>query len=317
MTESKTTLKVVSVSGGKDSTACLMLALERHPVREIRAVFADTGNEHELTLEYVHNYLPKATGVEIHTVRGEFSARIERKAEFVRTKWAEHGVAQEKIDRALAALKPTGNPYLDLCVWKGRFPSRKAQFCTEELKTIPLGEWQLDLIDQGFLVESWQGVRADESMNRANLPERQDRGGGFSIYRPVLRWTAQQTVDYVRSRGVLLNPLYSMGMNRVGCMPCVNARKDEVLEISKRFPGHIDRIEAWERAVMQASKRDGATFFAGANEGGGLSVPEAVARSNIRAIVEWSKTSRGGKQYDMIVINEEPAACASAYGLCE
>lgn len=311
------TLRVVSVSGGKDSTACLLLALERHPREDVRAVFADTGNEHELTLEYVHDYLPAATGIEIHTVRAEFSSQIARKAEFVKAKWAEHGVAQEKIDRALAALQPTGNPYLDLCVWKGRFPSRKAQFCTEELKTLPLGEWQMNLIDDGFLIESWQGVRADESQNRANLSEREDRGGGFTIYRPVLTWTAQQTVDYVRSRGLKLNPLYSMGMNRVGCMPCINARKGELLEISRRFPGHIDRIAQWEEAVLHASKRNGATFFAGANDGGNLSVPEAVAKSNIRQIVEWSKTSRGGKQYDMLITIDEPAACASSYGLCE
>ena len=30
---------------------------------------------------------------------------------------------------------------LDLCIWKGRFPSRKAQFCTSELKTMPLVEY--------------------------------------------------------------------------------------------------------------------------------------------------------------------------------
>jgi tRNA(Ile)-lysidine synthase TilS/MesJ len=37
-------IRLVSVSGGKDSTACLLLALERHPREEVRAVFADTGN---------------------------------------------------------------------------------------------------------------------------------------------------------------------------------------------------------------------------------------------------------------------------------
>lgn len=313
-----TTLRVVSISGGKDSTACALLALERHPADEIRLVFADTGNEHEQTLTYVHEYLPAALGIPVHTVRADFAAQMARKADFVATKWREQGVPEEKVLRAIATLQPTGNPFLDLCIWKGRFPSRMAQFCTQELKTLPLTEWQTDLIDGGYAVESWQGIRADESPRRAMQPEREDRGGGLTIYRPILQWTAQQTVDYVRSRGLLLNPLYSQGMQRVGCMPCINCRKDELLEIAKRFPEHIDRLEAWEAAVKDASKRDGATFFAGANDGEDLTVEQAVERANIRAMVEWAKTSRGGKQYDILRSDDdEPPACASAYGLCE
>lgn len=311
-------LKVVSISGGKDSTACALLALERYPADEVRLVFADTGNEHEQTLTYVHEYLPAELGITVHTVRADFAAQMARKAEFVATKWREQGIPEENVLRAIAALKPTGNPFLDLCLWKGRFPSRKAQFCTQELKTMPLTEWQTDLIDDGYEVESWQGIRADESPRRAIQPEREDSGGGLTIYRPILQWTAQQTVDYVRSKGLVLNPLYSQGMRRVGCMPCINARKDEVLEIAKRFPEHIDRIEAWEAAVKGANKRSAATFFAGANDGSDPTPEQAMARANIREMVEWAKTSRGGKQYDILRSDDfESPVCASAYGLCE
>ena len=37
-----------------------------------------------------------------------------------------------------------------------------------------------------------------------------------------------------------------MGMGRVGCMPCINCRKDELLEISKRFPEVIERITRFQ-----------------------------------------------------------------------
>lgn len=43
---------VVSVSGGKDSTATYLLCLEQTG-GDFDAVFADTGNEHEATYEYV------------------------------------------------------------------------------------------------------------------------------------------------------------------------------------------------------------------------------------------------------------------------
>jgi 3'-phosphoadenosine 5'-phosphosulfate sulfotransferase (PAPS reductase)/FAD synthetase len=43
---------IVSVSGGKDSTALLLLAIERQ-TENLQAVFADTGHEHQQTYEYV------------------------------------------------------------------------------------------------------------------------------------------------------------------------------------------------------------------------------------------------------------------------
>lgn len=40
-------MHVVSVSGGKDSTALLALALERCPPGSVIPIFCDTGNEHQ------------------------------------------------------------------------------------------------------------------------------------------------------------------------------------------------------------------------------------------------------------------------------
>lgn len=48
--------------------------------------------------------------------------------------------------RALAELRPTGIAMLDLCMLKGRFPSRKALFCTERLKRDVAVMFQLDLL---------------------------------------------------------------------------------------------------------------------------------------------------------------------------
>ena len=316
-----TTIRCVSVSGGKDSTACALLALERHPKEEIRLVFADTGNEHEITYDYVNNYMPKTLGLPVHVVRADFTPQIAGKALFVREKWPAMGVPLEKVERALATLRPTGNPFLDLCIWKGRFPSRRAQFCTEQLKKLPLTAYQEELLDEFGEVESWQGIRWDESQNRKNALEREDIGGGIlkiTAVRPILSWTAQQTVDYVRSKGIELNPLYSQGMGRVGCMPCINARKGEVLEIAKRFPEHVARIAEWEEIVHDASKWDGATFFAMVEDAKGLTTEECVEKGNILQIVEWAKTGHGGKQYDLFSSStEEAPSCSSAYGLCE
>lgn len=309
---------LVSVSGGKDSTATLLLAIERHGIENVRAAFADTGNEHPATYDYVR-YLERATGVPIHWLKQDFTDWWWRRRDYVRNKYPEKGVPADVIERILAVLEkgPTGNPYLDLCIIKGRFPSRRAQFCTQHLKTEPLTEYALGLIEEFGSVESWQGVRAEESANRAKLPEREDQGGGYSVYRPILRWNVAQVFEQHRKHGIDPNPLYRQGMGRVGCMPCINANKDEVLEISKRFPDQIDRIAEWEEVVGMASKRGFSTMFALLNDGSNLSPREHYQRGNVRQVVEWSKTKRGGQLMDWIRITEEPKACASAYGLCE
>ena len=306
---------IISVSGGKDSTALLLLALERQP-DNMQAVFADTGNEHQITYDYVQylndNVFP------IRTVKASFERQIAGKREYVLTKWAAKGVPQAAIDRAAAALVPTGNPFLDLCIWKGRFPSSKAAFCSEELKRNPIiNEVQQPLIDAGDDVISWQGVRRDESLRRSLLSENELKksfanGAELWHYRPIIDWTAEDCFAMHRKHGIKHNPLYEMGMGRVGCMPCINCRKDELLEISKRFPEAIDRIEQWEQAVKEASKRQAATFFAAPSDDS-----EWSATQTVRVFVEWSKTKRGGKQYDFLRMQDDGPICTSIYGLCE
>lgn len=310
----KEPIHLVSVSGGKDSTATLLLALKQFPETTF-AVFADTGNEHEATLEYLEclEYLEGALGIRIERLRADFSDRFARRREFILTKWPEHGVPLGKCEQAAALLQPSGNPFLDLCMLKGRFPSRMAQFCTQELKTFPLMEAALWFVDFfGADVWSWQGVRRDESAKRADAKGLEDLTGGIYAWRPIAGWTAQETVDFVLSCGVELNPLYKQGMGRVGCMPCINANKAELAEIARRFPEHIERIAEWERLVKAISKRDGASFFSAPtsdNRG-------ALRGDNVESVVRWAQTLRGGKIYNPIY--DEPAPlCASSYGLCE
>jgi len=307
---------IISVSGGKDSTALLLLAIERQ-AENMQAVFADTGNEHELTYDYLH-YLEKSTGIQIRWVKADFSNQIAGRREYVLTKWAEKGVLQEEIDRAAAALVHTGIPFLDLCIWKGRFPSSKAAFCSDELKRKPIVEQvQKPLLYAGEDIISWQGVRRDESLRRRLLSENEiakvfDNGAELWNYRPILDWSAADCFAMHKKHGIKHNPLYEMGMGRVGCMPCINCRKDELLEISKRFPDEIARIREWEIVVKQASKRLGATFFPAPSDNN-----EWSATQTIDVVVEWAKTSRGGKQYDFLRMQNDGPVCTSLYGLCE
>lgn len=294
---------VVSVSGGKDSTATLLLTIERGE-ENVKAVFADTGNEHEITYEYI-SYLEEKVGIKIERVRPDFSERIAKKRIYVEEKWPLKGVPDEVVRSALDALHPTGNPFLDLCIWKGRFPSTKARFCTDELKVNPINNQFMNPLIESMeygRILSWQGVRAQESPSRAKLPMMDmefgdpETGSGLWNYRPILQWSVEEVFDFHRKHGIKWNPLYEKGMGRVGCMPCVNCRKGELKEIARQFPEVIERIALWEEAVSKASKRQLGTFFP--------SVSDPTAKNDIdishkthgidRA-VEWSNTTRGGE----------------------
>jgi len=299
-----TDINIISISGGKDSTAMWLLALERN-TPNLKVVFSDVGHEHPETYEYI-DYLEKELG-EITRIKPDFSKQILHKREVVDTKWRKDGVSESIIRQALEILVPTGNPFLDLCIWKGRFPSTMARFCTVELKVRPMFEQiYVPIFEAGDHVISWQGIRANESIKRSKMTEREETPEGYTIYRPILDWDVYNVFKQHDKHGIKPNPLYTQGMGRVGCMPCINSRKEELHEIALRFPAEIERVAKWEKIVSKASKRGSATFFTSDDRGHG-----------INEVIEWSKTSYGGKQYDLLKMLEEAPTCSSQYGLCE
>lgn len=102
----------LSVSGGKDSGALylfLCYLAEKYGF-EFEAVFADTGNEHPLTLEYLRD-LPRLAGggPEIVTVRADFAGRIAGRREYVAANYP-----AELAEAILPHLRPSG-----IAVWWG------------------------------------------------------------------------------------------------------------------------------------------------------------------------------------------------------
>lgn len=187
--------------------------------------------------------------------------------------------------------------------FKGRFPSKMMQFCTESLKLAPQRRWMREVYPGGNYAR-FSGVRRDESKSRsATTFTEEDKYFDCEQVNPVFDWTKQMAFDYVKAHRERINLLYSLGFNRVGCMPCVNLNKDELLNTVKRFPEMIDKVRVWEKEV-------GSPFFH-------FSVVPGMAINWIDDVVAWSKTDHGGRQPNMFRVLNEPASCESKFGLCE
>lgn len=311
---------VVSVSGGKDSGATYLHALELLD-GDFLAVCADTGNEHPETLEYVERLHERTGGPKVQIIQADFTVDLARKKRFLESGKAvsktHNPWTQERVDAVLAhGLEATGVPFLDLCRCKGMFPSRIPAFCSQRLKQFPLLMAQQSLIDEGCNVFSWQGIRAEESLQRSCYPmwEQSPDADGLTTFRPLMGWTLTDVATIHRRHGLKLNPLYSMGFERVGCLPCINSSKNDIRITAQLFPWAIEKIRQWEQEVRAVSRLCCSTFFPAATTPGGSGSP-----AQIDEVVRWSKTIRGGKQFDMLALVAPPTSevCIYAGGLCE
>lgn len=196
------TVKIlVPVSGGKDSQACLKLAVETYGAQNVRGLFCDTKFEHPLTYAHVEKLRTLYGPVQIDTV--------------------------------------CGGDVLGKCEKYGRFPGGGARHCTDELKIKETKKYAKALAEeQGAGFEIWYGVRAGESQERKKryagkvcdelyaphefMPSKYPKylsKLGVMVRLAIVDWSIAAVVKFVGQEN--LNPLYLAGFPRVGCFPCL------------------------------------------------------------------------------------------------
>lgn len=287
---------IVTCSGGKDSVASL-LWMRNNGYKNLDVVFCDTGWESPITYKYL-DYL------------------------------------QEKLDFKLVTLKSRKfSGMADLAEKKTRFPSSQRRFCTSELKVIPMIDYLLDVVKDDFMIV--QGIRGAESESRSKMqsqcnyfkyylePYGISKNGkpkyhtyrrkeilefakkhATDVLRPIFDWSAQQVIEYILDNGLDPNPLYKLGMKRVGCFPCIMGGLQEVHQIAERFPERIAEIAEHE-------KRIGSSFFSSDK------IPSKYYSGKIPLITDVVLYAKG--KYDAGQLFDEMTAtsCMSYYGLCE
>lgn len=325
---------LIPISGGKDSQAVLLWAIEKYGVENITSIFCDTGWEHDLTYQHLE-YLVKQTGVEYHVLKSK---------------------------------KYTG--FLDMVIKRKCFPRAQKRFCTEELKIRPMIDYILSLREHIII---FQGIRSDESNSRSKMNQQcryfkyyfepyrsntlilekyqenppkttaqkaeytkaiQRLEAGFNdekfytyrkkdiiewcknysdeVRRPFFQSTADEVISYSLDRKYLINPLYYFGVSRVGCFPCEYINKSEMKIIISYFPETIDKVRLAEQLV-------GKTFFAPDY------IPEKYHRgfdsqSNksicwIDDVIQYIKDKNS--QLDLLEDLGLKSSCESPYKICE
>lgn len=239
---------LIAYSGGKDSHATLIWAVKVYGSDRIIAVFCDTGWEHDITYDHIQKTC-EALGVRLVILKSKIY-----------------------------------NGLVDMAIQKKRFPSTKARFCTEELKSKPMIDYILDEIKESCVI--FQGIRKDESTSRSKMskqctffkhyfePYGYDKNGKpkyhtyrkvevkefcatnqHIVYRPVFDWTGVQTMQYIIDNGHRPNQLYFQASKRVGCFPCVMCTHGEAKAIADDSPEYMKRLIDAENSINELGQR--------------------------------------------------------------
>lgn len=293
---------VVSLSGGKDSVATALHLRELGI--EYDMVFMDTGWEHPSLYEHL-DYLEGVLGP-ITRIRGKIP------------ELPDDIMPEVEAIEAIVGSSPSG--FVRWTIKKGMFPSRVRRFCTQELKVKPFLKW-VEELDEDII--SAVGIRAEESAKRACLPERELMPGAehIEVWRPLINWTEAQVIEIHHRHGVMPCPLYLEGSTRVGCWPCIQSNKGELVNLAKDarrimaielLEGLVQRRSA-ERAVARGEEvRNPPTFFQAS-----LRDKDGVRKCiPIKEMLNWAQTKHGGRQMMLVADWGREAGCVR-WGMCE
>lgn len=310
---------VISFSGGKDSTALLLWAIEN--LAEFIVIFCDTGWEHPITLAYIEEINQSLLGGKLITLRSaKYSAKSReyfqplRSDATARDRWRLQFVLERN-----RVLDEQG-AFVNMVLARKMIPGVHSRFCTQELKIYPSHTFFESLDDE---VTNYQGIRADESKARSTKTKREwvDDAGGYWIERPLLDWSAEDCFALMEKHQVKPNPLYLTGSTRVGCWPCIMTGLGELKRCIQFYPELRQRLIDIERKANDAaadpenyrtwfrSDKIPARFCSKSTvTKDGRTVPLATVEDVFRYI---DGAAEG--QLQMF----EPRSCMSVYNLCE
>lgn len=207
---------VLGLSGGKDSSALALYVKETQPELDVEYFFTDTGYELPETNEFI-DQLEEKLGY-IHRLNTRSLNNMEGRGE----KDFAH------------LLKEHGN-YL---------PSQRDRWCTIQMKLKPFEQWVDSFIKDGYEINNYVGIRADE-------PE---RSGYMSIEKPITSifpfredGIVRSDIENILQRNGLEMPAYYDWRSRSGCTFCFYQRKIEWVKLLEKHPALFEEAKTFEK----------------------------------------------------------------------
>ena len=292
---------IVSVSGGKDSTAvCLRMFELGYTKDDFQRVFFDTGWESQETYRYLDELEDTVGKIQ----RLKANINIENLPE----------LAKEMIDELESDLGYQSQ-FVRAVFYNKVFPSKFRKYCTRMLKIQPFNEFT-ENHDNDII--SIIGVRREESKSRANVSEWEwSERGGFYVWRPLYNWTEKDVIEIHSKFNIIPNRMYLNGSNRVGCYPCIYSNKKQIRNIEIERIAFISKFEkmlgeftiktSQNESILELMEED-------KSKKGFFYRPFFSTDKNIDEIYEWAQTTRGGKQF-MLFETDKPSC--SKWGLCD
>ena len=209
---------IISISGGKDSKATLIVSLyELLKVvdrNRIEVIHCETKFEKKETYEELNN-LQKI----LKTLGIKYSNLINEKY-------------------------PNG--IFDLIKYRKRFPMSAGRFCTKELKVQVVNKYKRSLVKEGFEVISLVGIRRDESRGRAKYPDSEKGIKGEVLWYPIVDWTEVDVFEFLENTWGIPS-LYFKGEERVGCDICFMSNLKGIANMSS---DSITKVKELEKDVV-------------------------------------------------------------------
>ncbi len=218
MSNVKPKYHIVSLSGGKDSTAMLLMMVERKmPIDLI--LFCDTGLEFPAMYEHI-NKLEESIGIPITRIKADITFEY------------------YLLDHPVAVRN--GNAPRIGYGWAGP----RMRWCTSRMKTDVIAAY-LRPLKKNYDIIQYVGIAADEA-HRVK-----DR-----CY-PLVDWgvTEKQALEYCYAKGFDFGGLYEL-FGRVSCWCCPLQGLVELRALRTHFPELWTQLRAWDKRSWRQFRAD-------------------------------------------------------------
>ena len=226
-------MNVVSFSGGKDSTAMLLMMLERG-IQVDRIINVDTTKEFPQMYDHIKK-VEQYIGRSIETVKIDFDYWF---GEHIKTRGKRKGEKgygwPDFRNRWCTALKREAFSNI---LYRGAYNPRKRGIAVDEF--------------HGIAVDEFHGIAVDELERTKN-----NQDGTRNIRYPLVEWniTEAQALQYCYDKGFDWGGLYEEGRSRVSCFCCPLQRLGELELTYKHHPELWATIEDLDKKSFRRFK---------------------------------------------------------------